>query len=159
MKTEQKQLLWIIEPLIVCVIFAALYAVGGSGDFWGGQKWIRRFLAPALFSLWAFLRSGFDWRYLVQMPFMLGALTLPYGADNTIIKILLRGVFGLANGTATSIRNAWHQKWAIVIGHILLVTVVSVSLGVWNQTENAMAEQFLIGLSIVLIPAFTKNIK
>ena len=154
MKTEQKQLWRMIEPLIVCAVFASLYAIGGSGDFWGGQKWIRRFLAPFLFCLWAFLRS-WDWRYFVQMPFMMGSLCLPYGSDSTFGKIILRTLFGTANGASSSIRNGWLKKWALVIIQIVVVTAVSVGLGVWNETPNAMVEQALIGFVIVLIPAFT----
>lgn len=159
MKTEQKQLVKIIEPLLVCSIFAAMYAVGGSGDFWGGQKWIRRFLAPALFCLWAFIRSGFDWRYFVQIPFMFGALCLPYGADSTTLKIILRGVFGLANGVSTSICNIWRKRWSLVALQLTIVTAVSIGLGVFNDTPNAMVEQFLIGFIIILMPSFTLRIK
>lgn len=154
MKDEQKQLLRMLEPLIVCVVFASLYCVGGSGDFWGGQKWLRRYLAPGLFCIWAFIRS-FDWRYFVQMPFMFGALCLPYGADSVFEKVVLRGIWGVANGVASSIRNFLVWKVALAITQIVIVTAVSVGLGVWNQTPNAMIEQFLIGFIIILIPAFT----
>lgn len=157
MKTEQKQLIAILEPLIVCAIFASLYAIGGSGDFFGGQKWLRRYLAPALFSIWAFIRSGLDWRYLVQMPLMFGALCLPYGSDTLLGKIFLRASFGSANGIATSVRNALKKKLALVIAHIIICAIISVSLGVWNQTENAIVEQFIIGFIIVFIPAFSKK--
>ena len=154
MKIEQKQLLRLIEPLIVCACFGFCYAIGGSGDFWGGQKWIRRFLAPGLFSIWAFVRS-FDWRYFVQMPFMMGALCLPYGTDSFIGKIFMRGTFGAANGTATAIQPAWKKKWAIAIVQIFIVTAVSISAGVWNQFTNAIVEQYVIGFIIIFIPAMS----
>lgn len=51
---ERKQLWFIIEAVIVCIIFGALWAAGGSADF-GGQKWLRRFLGPGLFGIWAFI--------------------------------------------------------------------------------------------------------
>lgn len=159
MKTEQKQLLRMIEPLIICAVFAALYAIGGSGEFWGGQKWIRRFLAPGIFCIWAFLRGGFDWRYFLQLPFMIGALTLPYDADDTVAKILLRSASGAANGVSTSIRYAMLKKWALAIVQIIICIAVSVGLGVWNQTPNAMTEQALIGFVMILIPAFTVSKK
>lgn len=151
MKTEQKQLLFVLEKALVCVIFASLYTMGGSGDF-GGYKWLRRFLAPGLYCLWAFLRS-FDWRYLASMPLMMGALTLPYGAEETGLKIWLRGVFGSANATATSIPQLLHKQFILPLMHLIIVMTASIGGGVFNQFPNAMVEQFIIGLAIILIPA------
>ena len=151
---ERKQLWRILETLGVCVIFASLYAIGGSGDFWGGQKWIRRFLAPGLFCIWAFLRS-FDWRNLAAMPFMFGALCLPYGSDDFIGKFILRASFGAANGVATSIPNFLNKRFALAIMQIIIVIAASVGAGVWNQFPNAMVEQAVIGFIIIFIPAMS----
>lgn len=150
---ERSQLWYILEAVIVCVIFASLYAMGGSADF-GGLKWLRRFLAPGLFTIWAAIRAG-DYAYLVQMPFMMGALCLPYGSDTLFGKFILRGLFGFANGTASSVGNAWNKKWALVIMQVLIVTIASIGAGVWNQFPNAMAEQFFIGFAIIFIPALS----
>lgn len=155
MNNERSQLWIILEAMLICVVFASMYAIGGSGDFFGGQKWIRRFLAPSMFSAWAFLRGGGDWRYLVQMPLMMGALCLPYGADNLWGKIFLRGIFGAANGAASSVVNAWSKNWTLAIMHLVIVVTVRIGAGVWNQFPNAMAEQFVIGLVIILIPALS----
>jgi len=152
---ERKQLWFVVEALTVCVLFGALWSMGGSDDFWGGQKWIRRFLGPFLFSIWAFIRSGFDWRYLVQMPFMMGAATLPYGADTLGAKWLLRGVFGSANGVAVSITDFMRKRFSVVILVILVNIIVSIGAGVYNQFSNAMAEQALIGFMIVVFPALS----
>lgn len=151
---ERKQLWRVLEAVGVCVIFAACWAIGGSGDF-GGHKWIRRFLGPGLFGSWAFIRSGFNWRYLAQMPFMIGASTLPYGADTFGLKVLLRGVFGLANGTAAALADALSKRWAVVVMIVIINIIVSIGAGVWNQFSNAIAEQFLIGFMIVLLPALS----
>lgn len=151
---ERKQLWMILEAVGICVIFASLYAIGGSGDFFGGQKWIRRFLAPGIFCIWAFIRSGLDWRYLLQIGPMMGALCLPYGSDTLFGKTVLRGLFGLANGTASSIANGLHKRWLLSGFQVVLVTSVSIVFGVWNPLF-AMPEQFVIGFIIVFIPAMS----
>lgn len=155
MKGERKQLWIVLEAISVCALFGALWAIGGSDDFWGGQKWIRRFLGPFIFALWAFIRSGFDWRYFVQMPFLMGASTLPYGADTIGRKWLLRGLFGAANGVAASIVDAWKKRISVVIIILIVNITVSIGAGVYNQFSNAMAEQFLIGFMIVIFPALS----
>lgn len=153
MDNERKQLWYILECAGVCVIFAALYAIGGSGDF-GGLKWLRRFLAPGLFCIWAGVRS-FDWHYAVQIPFMIGGLTLPYGSDDVLEKVILRGVFGLANGISSSTANLIHKRYFLTLFQVVLVTLVSIGAGVFNPFDNAMIEQFIIGFIIIFIPAMT----
>lgn len=144
---ERRKLWFILEAFAVCGIFGAFWAIGGSGEFWGGQKWIRRFLAPALLCLWAFMRSGFDWRYLIQMPLMMGASTLPYGADDTATKWLLRGLFGVANGAAANTANLLRKRWLISGFSFVLIVASSIAFGVYNPLD-AMGEQFLIGAFI-----------
>ena len=145
--SERKQLWFILEAFVVCGIFGALWAVGGSGDFWDGQKWIRRFLGPGLLCLWAFIRSGLNWRYLVQMPVMMAASTLPYGADDTLTKWLMRGLFGAANGLGANVANLWMKRWLISGFSFVLIVGSSIAFGVYNPLP-AMAEQFLIGVFI-----------
>lgn len=152
--TERKQMLLILEAAVICIIFASCWAIGGSGDFWGGQKWIRRFLGPAILAGWAFLRSGLDWRYLVQMPLMMGASTLPYGADDTFTKWLLRGLFGVANGAAANTANMLNKKWLISGFSFVLIIGTSIVFGVYNPLE-AMWEQFTIGFMIAFFVAIS----
>lgn len=144
---ERKQLWLIIEAAIICVIFASCWAIGGSGDFWGGQKWIRRFLGTGLLGFWAFWRSGWNWLYLVQMPLMMVASTLPYGADDLGTKWLLRGVFGAANGTASNVANFWQKRWLIGGFSWVLIIATSIVFGVYNPLPT-MWEQFVIGFMI-----------
>lgn len=155
MKEEQAHLRDILIKVGVVIAFASLYAMGGSADF-GGLKWLRRFLAPALMvgsmcwtakSLWP----------LVQLPLLFGALSLPYGADSTWGKVFLRASFGAANGLASSVFNFTRKNWIIAGLQIAIVTAVSVCLGVWNTTGNAMIEQFIIGFSIAFLPVMTAN--
>lgn len=159
MRKEQKQLLLIIETIVVCVVFASLYAIAGSEDFWGGQKWLRRFLAPALFAVWAFLRSGFNWRYFVQMPLMMGALTLPYGSESLGMKWFLRGLCGLANGASSSVVNYWDKSFLLAVFQTVLCVAISIVAGVYNPFDNAMKEQFVIALFIIAIPAFSVTLR
>lgn len=154
---ERKQLWLIIEAAIICVIFASCWAIGGSGDFWGGQKWIRRFLGPAILGVWAFLRSGFDWRFLVQIPFMMGASTLPYGADDIGTKWLLRGLFGAANGTAANIANFWGKRILVGCFSFVLILATSIVFGVYNPLP-AMWEQFVIGFEVAFFVCISASI-
>lgn len=151
--TERKQLWYILECMTIAILFAGLYAAGGSEDF-GGHKWLRRILAPGIFTLWASFRS-LDVRYIIQMPLMYIALTLPYGVDNIFQKVFLRSIFGTANGLASTAVNLSYKRYFISIFHLIMVVLVSTGAGAWNPFDNAMIEQFLIGLTIVLIPALT----
>lgn len=153
MKIEQKQLRDILIKMAVVIIFASLYAAGGSADF-GGMKWLRRFLAPGVMVGGMFWFSR-DWRALVQLPFMFGALCLPYGADTLWGKIFLRASFGAANGVASSGNNLLKKRWLLAGFQIVFVTATSVCFGVWNPWDNAMQEQFVIGLAIAAIPVLS----
>lgn len=155
MSNERSQMWIVLEAVLVCVVFAALYSAGGSADF-GGMKWLRRFLAPGLFSIWAFLRSGMDWRYLVQMPCMFGSLCLGYGGQDTIWgKVFVRGLFGLGNGVSSSVANGINKRWLLVAMQVLIVTGVSIGAGAYNPFPNAIVEQFVIGFIIIFIPAMS----
>lgn len=155
MKTEQWQLIEILEVVLVCVVFSSLWAIAGSADFWGGQKWLRRFLAPSTFTLWAFFRSGRDWRYFIQMPLMMGSLTLPYGADTLGMKWLLRSICGLAYGVSFSLTNMLNKRFLVSGFQVFLAISISIVAGVYNPFANAMREQFIIGFMSILIPAMT----
>lgn len=157
MKIEQKQLVKVLEALIITILFAVLYTVAGSTDF-GGLKWLRRFVAPSVFILWAIIRSE-NLEYLFQIPLMIGALCLPYGSDIFLNKVGLRGLFGLANATATSVINVIERRFIITTIHIFIVTMISIGIGVWNPFSNAIIEQFFIGFMIIFIPALSVKTK
>lgn len=153
MKTEQKQTLFFLEAVLVACVFGALYAIGGSEDFFNGQKWIRRFLAPALFGLWAFLRS-FDWRSLVGIPLIMGGLCLPYGADSFIEKTGLRLLYGSAVGLGFSLYALLNKYFKFFLIQIFICAFVSWLLGVFNPfPKDAIAEQGAIGFTFAFLPA------
>lgn len=147
MKLEQKQLIGFIGRCAVLIVFSSLYAIGGSGDFFGGELWIRRWLAPAFLCAWAAIVAR-DWRPLVLFPLMGLSLTLPYGADQLWQKIFLRGGFGLAAGLAFSSYNIWCKRFSLVVLGVIISVCGSIALGVWNQTPNPMIEQGAIGAAI-----------
>lgn len=149
MKIEQKQLLGFLARLGLVVMFASLYAIGGSGDFWGGQKWIRRFLAPGLLCGGGFAIS-LNWRSVVFMPLMMGALTLPYGAEKVVVKFFLRFMDGSAYALAYNGFNLWTKQWLIAGFGITATIAASVIFGVWNPFANPMLEQGFIGTMIAL---------
>jgi hypothetical protein len=144
-KKEQKQLLFFVIRALGLLAFASLYAIGGSGDFWGGELWIRRWLAPFLLAGVGFGVS-LDWRMLAAYPVMGAALTLPYGADVEWQKWLLRGLFGLACGIAFNIPNFLNKRWVLAGYGIALGVTASILLGVFNLTPDAVIEQGCIGL-------------
>lgn len=151
MKVEQEQLMVFLGKMSLLIIFAALYAIGGSGDFWGGQLWIRRWLGTFLLSLVAYFVSGRDWRYLVAFPLIAGSLTLPYGSDILGEKIALRAMCGAAAGLAFNAVNLSYKRWVLAAYGFGICVVTSVVLGVFNPTPDAIVEQG----SIAMIFGFT----
>lgn len=144
--TEKNQQIRVIIKLLICVAFGILYA-------WGGMehKWLRRFVAPAVLclSMFAFSRN---WRTLPQMLLMFGSLSLGYGATTLWLKILRRGLFGLANGITSSGYNFWRKKWLLAGTQIGLLIALYIIMGVWNPIGSARAEESFLGIMIALIP-------
>jgi hypothetical protein len=147
MKLEKKQLIMFLIRAIGLIAFASLYAIGGSGDFFGGSLSIRRWLAPAILAAVGFGVS-LDWRMLAAYPLMGLALTLPYGADGTWEKVLLRAFFGLACGLAYNLPNLLHKRWILSGFGFALAILASVVLGVYNPMPDAILEQAGIALLI-----------
>lgn len=81
-----------IKLAILCA-FAICYSMGGWGDFFGGQKWIRRFMAPFILCGGCYWFSR-DWRYFVQFPVMCISLSLGYGESSSLMKFFTK-LFGL----------------------------------------------------------------
>lgn len=151
MSQNERSIVWkILAKFSFVIIFAFLYCIAGSGDF-GGMKWLRRFLAPAVLCGGMFLFSR-DWRSLVQLPFMFASMSLGYGGDSILIKVLKRGVFGLANGITTSGRNILHKKWLLVGFQTILIISSYICFGVWNPFPSARAEEFILGVFLAAIP-------
>lgn len=144
--SEKKIQYKILIKLLICVVFAGLYA-------WGGMemKWLRRFLAPAVLCGGMFYFSR-NWRSLVQMPLMFITLSFGYGADNLILKIIKRGIYGLLNGGSSSTANILEKKWLLVGFQVVLITAAYIAFGVFNPFPNARAEESILGILIPIIP-------
>lgn len=146
MKEEIKQFLFYILAVAVLIIFSSLYAIGGSGDFWGGQLWIRRWLAPFIVCVYGAIVTRGDWKSYAFYPLICGSLCLPYGADTLLVKIILRGIFGLSVGLAFNLYNFLNDRSAIGIFGVLLAISGSIVLGVFNPMPNAIVEQGFIAI-------------
>jgi hypothetical protein len=150
--SEKKEIPKILGRVGIIVAFALLYC-------WGGMemKWLRRFLAPAILCGGMFFYSR-NWRALVQFPVMCAALCLGYGGtDLEWLKIVKRGVFGLANGAASSVSNFWNKRLLLGVFQVVLVTGATICFGVWNPFPNARIEEFVIGLLIAVVPVMSER--
>jgi len=152
--TEQTLQVISCMKILLVGIFASLYAYGGMSG-----KWKRRIVGSSvytvglcLFSLW---QGSFSFWYILVLPLLFGGLSLGYGSDSTLWKIIKRSRYGLLCGIATLPIFVVQQAWTLLFLHILICVSTSVICGVWNQTSSARAEETLIGASIVLVPIFT----
>jgi len=141
--TEKTQLKEALLKLGLVIIFAVLYCLGGFG-----LLFLRRFIAPIVLGIGLFLITK-NWRSLLQGLLLMGTLSLGYGANETIIKILKRLLFGVANGATGLV----YQKWIVGIVNIVIVTGFIVYLGVTNPFF-ARAEELIIGMIIPMFSVF-----
>jgi hypothetical protein len=144
--SEKNQQVEAIGRLVLVLVCASLYAIGGMGYLWA-----RRFAAPGICCLSMFYFSR-DWRSLVQMPFMMGSLSLGYGSDMFLIKVAKRASFGLANGISGSICDLLNKRWLISALWSIILIVAYVGIGVWNPFPNARIEELVLGVLIFLKP-------
>jgi len=143
---------WVqVLKLLTLAGFSTLYGFGGISG-----KWKRRIIGSLLltsaivgFTLWM---HSFNWWLLLCALLYFGSLSLGYGADNLNEKLIKRSLFGLANSLACLPLAIIQSAWLILGLHIVLVTSISVVLGVWNPTKSARAEETIIGFSIGFFP-------
>ena len=136
----------------ICIVFSSLYMLGGWGEFFEGQKWLRRILAPLVLAGGLFYFSR-DWKSLLTAPLVGLGASLGYGGTNeTWLKIIKRGYCGLILG-AGSVAGEWlNKKFLIAIFQTVLVTVSMILLGVYNPLSDARVEEFAIGFLICFLP-------
>ena len=151
--SEKKQQYKAFLKFGLVFLCAALYAMGGSEAF-GGMKFLRRFIAPAVMAGGCFAFSR-DWRYLAAMPFMFLSLSLGYGADIELWKVIKRGVFGLANGITSSGAQILRKKWLLLGLQTAILVLAYVALGVWNPMPDSRVEEFVLGVFVFLIPVMS----
>lgn len=151
MSENSLNLIGFLQVLVVAV-FSFLYSSGGISG-----KWKRRFVAPAVltvaivgFSIW---QGTFSWIYLISFPLIIGALTLPYGAETTQEKIIKRALYALALATAVLPIAIGSHQWLLYWLHCFMILIVVIVLGVMNPLL-ARFEETLIGVFVALIPIF-----
>lgn len=139
------KLLWVCS-------FALLYALGGIDNLW-----LRRYMAPCWLGLGMYLFSK-DWRKLLQVPLLIGALHLGYGASELWQKIIKRFLFGFAAGFS-SITHLFDIKfdkrnfWTLFSLALTVTPAITITLGVINPVV-ARAEELIIGFFIGLWPMY-----
>lgn len=149
MANEKKALKNALIKLLIICIFSILYCLGGM-QF----KFLRRFIAPAVLCGGMFYFSR-DWRSLAQMPLMMFSLSLGYGADTILEKVIKRLIFGLANGLAFSVYNILNKRWLLVTFQVTLTIAAFIFFGAFTPFETARTEELILGLFIAAIPMFS----
>lgn len=151
---SESTLQWVqICKLLALACFAGLYGFGGIHG-----KWKRRFLAPALLALaivgldaWS-RNADPNWWLMLYFPTLSAALHLGYGSQFFWFKVKKRARYGLALGCA-AVPIAWVTgMWPLLVLHIVICVLVSVSLGVFNITSSPRAEETIIGVAACLMP-------
>jgi hypothetical protein len=136
---------------VASLIASILYMIGGTTMSFGGQKWLRRYVASALLAgaangIAAFLQV-WTWQYLLMWPCLIGGFSLGYSSDTTIGKAIKRLIFALGVLSACMI-GVWAVGFTgaawVVLGLAAVIGAGSVVLGVWNPFNNAPLEQFII---------------
>lgn len=144
MSERKEQIIQIVKMLIV-VICASLYAMGGTEGM--GGKWLRRFMAPAICGGTAVIITR-DWLSLVKMPVLIIASHLGYGADSTVMKVFKRFYCGIAFGLGATLYEAIRGRWALVMVIGVMVVWAFVTMGVINPFNSARIEESILGLII-----------
>lgn len=145
---------WIqFSKLILLAIVAACYAFGGISG-----KWKRRFLGSALlvagFATYALIASKFSWWILLCYPLYVISLSLGYGGNTFLKKVIKRGYCGAAISLASLPLALSVGSMGMWYGHLVLMTGMMIWLGVWNQTPSARNEETLLGTFSGLLPLF-----
>lgn len=157
--SEKKQVMhWCIK-MGICFTFALLYSLGGSGDF-GGIKALRRYVAPAVLFGGMFYYSGFSWKALVGLPLSFASLSLGYGGtDFEYLKIIKRGLYGLANGITTGLNDLLNKRFAFCAIHIALLICFYINFGVYNPLPDARIEEGCLGFLMAFMPMMNARVK
>lgn len=151
MTTEQKQFRDVLIKVLIVVVFAILYCLGGA-EF-GPGKWVRRYVATSILIGGGYWFSR-DWRTLVGLPFLILGTSLGYGSDNLIWKIIKRLYCGIVIGAGATAGD-WLNKRFIIAAFLTLFTVLGmIVLGAYNVLPDARTEEFLIG-TIISLPIFS----
>jgi hypothetical protein len=136
---------------IVAIVCAALYA-------WGGMemKWLRRYLASAVFFIVVCILKR-DFKPLFFYPILVLGFCMGYGADSTMVKVLLRASVGVMTALGSSLLFVvLYKQWFVLIVQFLLCVGLYVYLGVFNPFNTllggARLEEFVLGMAVFTFP-------
>ena len=151
---NETTLQWIqFSKLILLACVAGCYAFGGIKG-----KWKRRLLGSALlvagFVLYSLLSGKFGWWILLCYPLYIGALSLGYGGNKFLTKVIKRGYCGAAIAFASLPLALSVSSMGMWYGQLVLMTGMMVWLGVFNPTPSARNEETLLGAFSGLLPLF-----
>jgi len=151
---EKKLQLKVYGRLLIACIFAGLYA-------WGGleKKWLRRFIAPLIVQIYIAIEIK-SWKYLVQLPVQFLSLSIGYGGNELMVKLLRRLSFALANSISFLPHYCcWKdKKWIASVFYIIILISAYIVLGVFNPLP-ARVEETILGFLIAFIPLMNIEFK
>jgi len=143
-KKEQLQMLIRLGVLVACVW---LYSAGGCEGM--GGKWLRRYLAPIIFSGYMYYVTR-HWLSILQGVYLSIASSMGYGADTLFWKIFKRGYCGAFFGFAGTL-NKWRKPLVFGYQNILVISGF-ICFGVFNPFGSARIEETVLGLLIYGLP-------
>lgn len=150
--TEKREQWLQVFKLLMVVVCASLYAFGGLESLV-----LRRYVASAICCLTIFYITGSFWA-LIQYPLMCVSLSLGYGSDVLIWKIIKRFIYGLTNAATGSFNGIMishysdEKSWFIISFHAVLVVSAFIVFGVWNPFNSARIEETVLGCIVFLLP-------
>lgn len=134
--------------------YALLYGLGGIFG-----KWKRRFLASFWLTLGIYLYSGLDgewnnYTYLSIFPFLIGASSLGYGADQLIKKLQKRVLAGSAFGFVPIAIAIDQHAWILFSVHFTLCITMMTIMGIFNPFKSARKEETFLGAIFGCLPLY-----
>lgn len=149
--TENKLLLVWVTKILIVVVCAVLYRLGGQYE-----KSIRRFVMPFIYMLGCYgvsvWRGVFSPWMFISLPLFIASLCLGYGADDFWQKVKRRLIYGVALSISFLPFGFIFGGWIIYVFHFILCVSGCVVFGVANPFKNAVTEEALLGLIATLLP-------
>lgn len=146
--SEYRFVFFVVLKLLLLGFFCFFYILGGRSD-----KWLRRYFGGMGFGLGmialSLLMGRFKWGSLL-LPFVYPALlTLDYGSDVILGKVLKRGLYGLAFGLVGLFCGFIYGVPYLGVVQLLIAVAASIFLGVFNPVR-AVDEEAMIALAITI---------
>lgn len=135
-----------------------LYMWGGTEMSWGGQKWLRRFLASFVLTLAAGLTALYlgkwSFRYLLMFPCLSIGFSLGYGRTAILLKRTVCAVGILSACFVGLWITGFSGSGWLVFAAASVCGLTSIIMGFFNPFSNAPLEQFLISQVLTMFIPF-----